>query len=229
MKEILILDVETTGLDPETDVIVELGFVLFSVEHHSTIAQGSHLFGAASNPAEAINRIPAAAVTNEEGWPRPGFDAFFLASASRAGVVAAHNASFDRSFLERNPRVDLGSSAQWICTHEDFPWPIERARGRSLVEIAVAHDVPVVSAHRALDDCRLLAEIFTRIPDLDERLEIAGRPRMAYKALVSYDQREQAKAAGFRWNPEMKIWTRRLAVTELDGFPFAVAAIPEPK
>lgn len=47
-------------------------------------------------------------------------------------------------------------------------------------------------------------------------------PRNTYAKAVSYDDREQAKAAGFRWDPTTKQWSRRCSQSEIDGLPFAV-------
>lgn len=43
MRNALIVDVETTGLDPQTGVVAEVGVVLYSIPHHTTLAQFSRL------------------------------------------------------------------------------------------------------------------------------------------------------------------------------------------
>ena len=56
-KLLLILDTETTGLEPETDQCIEVGSILFHVESRSILAQNSFLIPSSSNSAEAINKI----------------------------------------------------------------------------------------------------------------------------------------------------------------------------
>jgi DNA polymerase-3 subunit epsilon len=51
---VLILDVETTGLDPKADQAIEVGAILYSVEHATTLAAASTLIRSESNAAEAI-------------------------------------------------------------------------------------------------------------------------------------------------------------------------------
>ncbi len=50
--------------------------------------------------------------------------------------------------------------------------------------------------------------------------EARARPRKKVAALVSYDDREKAKAAGFAWDGPSKTWWREMPVDEIAGLPF---------
>jgi DNA polymerase-3 subunit epsilon len=65
--------------------------------------------------------------------------------------------------------------------------------------------------HRALNDCLLIAALFDRADDLQSLFEFAMRPKAMFVALVSYDDRDLAKKAGFRWNEPgyERMWVRR--------------------
>ena len=105
-----------------------------------------------------------------------------------------------------------------------MPWPSDRQlRSRpSVRDLALAYEVPVWSAHRALTDCIYLAEVFRRCEDLDERLALGLEPRCLYKAQVSYENRHLAREAGFRWNdPVQRAWSRRLSQREADDLAFS--------
>ena len=54
---LLLVDTETTGLDPASDALCELGAVLFSVPHRAVISQLSFLLPVLTNDAIAINGI----------------------------------------------------------------------------------------------------------------------------------------------------------------------------
>jgi len=220
LDSILIVDTETTGIEPGRDRVVEIGAVLWSVEHTCTVSAWSELIRGEGNPAEAVNRIPAAALAN--GVELSTALATLQALAGRADVAVAHNAPFDRQFLGD----DLGLT--WLCSMDDLAWP-RPTSGRSLATIALAHDVGIVSAHRALADCLILARLFERAAELghDVRalLERGLQPRATYQALVSYADRELAKAAGFSWDGGAKRWTRRLAAEDVAGLPFKVTRI----
>ena len=220
---LLILDTETTGLDPQRDRCLEVGAILFNVSARSVLAQQSFLLPVDSNGAEPINRIPAAghgysALTEALRW----FDELLAAS----DVLVAHNAAFDRQWFGRDhlPAV----SHPWLCSMEDLRWPAERQlRSRpSVRDLALAYGVPVWSAHRALTDCIYLAEVFARCDDLETMLLYGLEPRQLVRAKVSYDERHLAREAGFRWNDPVKgAWTRRLSQRDINSLNFPIEAV----
>lgn len=217
VNNVLIVDVETTGLDPTSDEIIEFGAVLYSVEHQTTIAQASCLSHADGNPCERINRIPEAAVRDAERYHGVSVDFGAMLEEMRgaADAYVAHNAEFDSAFLRWD---DL----PWICTCFDVRWPNQTRDGGSLINLALDHGIGVSSAHRALTDCQLIAALFDRVEDLPGAITHAMRPKATFQALVSYDDRELAKDAGFRWDGQKKVWTRRMAIEDANGLPFKV-------
>ncbi|MFN9546164.1 MAG: 3'-5' exonuclease [Cyanobacteriota bacterium] len=223
-ERLLILDMETTALHPDAGECIEVGAVLFHVPTRSVLTQVSFLLPCRANGAEAINGIPAAVSRLEQPWR----DAMrcFLAMATAADAILAHNAAFDRQWFGRGPLPALDKP--WICSMEDIAWPPERhLRARpSVRDLAIAHGVPVWAAHRALTDCTYLAQVLERCDDLEGLLRLACEPRQLYKAQLSYSERHQAKEAGFRWNdPVPGAWTKRLSEREASGLPFPVSPV----
>lgn len=43
LEQVLIIDTETTGLEPENGQVIEIGAILYSVSHQTTIQQVSVL------------------------------------------------------------------------------------------------------------------------------------------------------------------------------------------
>ena len=223
---LLILDTETTGLSPDDSTCIEVGAILFHVPSRSVLMQLSFLLPCDSNPAEAVNGIPAE-VTGLEQPLGPALSCF-AAMAKDADAVLAHNTAFDRQWFGRGqlPAIDK----PWICSMEDIRWPPERRlRGRpSVQDLALAHGIPVWAAHRALTDCTYLAQVLERCGDLEGLLRLALEPRRLYRARVSYDERHRAREAGFRWNdPIEKAWTRRLSQREAEALPFRVVPVDD--
>ena len=221
---LLILDTETTGLEPESHACLEVGAILFDVASRSVLAQQSFLLPVEANAAEAINRIPAAVTRRPQPWSE-GL-VWFQHLVETADVLVAHNAAFDRQWFGRGalPAVDR----PWLCSMDDIRWPSERQlRSRpSVRDLALAYGVPVWAAHRALTDCIYLAEVFARCDDLELLLQRGLEPRRLMRAKVSFDERHQAKAAGFRWNDPIKgAWTRRLSERECAELAFPVAPV----
>ena len=222
--QLLILDTETTGLAPEADQVVEVGAILFSVPQRAVLAQLSFLLPVEHNAAEALNGISPAATQALQPWQQSLLLLQQLASSAQLAV--AHNAAFDRQWFGHGALPDL--QLPWLCTMEDIHWPAERLlRPRpSVRDLALAHGVPVWAAHRALTDCIYLAEVFARCDDLELLLQRGLEPRRLMRAKVSFDERHQAKAAGFRWNDPIKgAWTRRLSERECAELAFPVAPV----
>lgn len=214
-RRILIADVETSGVDPAKDHLVEAGLLRWSVEHRSTICAASWLVAAPSNEAEAINGIPAALLP--EGQSRE----FVIGAAQRwangCDAVAAHNGDFDRSFLG-----EVGPP--WIDTAWDIEWP-KPCGGRRLQDVALAHGLAVLDAHRALTDCLLLAKLLERVAelghDVGRLLERAMRPKVKVISLAPFEERETVKAHGFRWDPHpVKVWWRNMPAEDVAALPF---------
>jgi DNA polymerase-3 subunit epsilon len=223
-RTLLILDTETTGLSPETQHCVEVGAILFDVQSRAVLAQQSFLLPAETNAAEPINRIPAAVTRLPQPW-KEGLR-WFQNLLDAADVLVAHNAAFDRQWFGRG---ELPAVTQpWLCSMDDMRWPADRQlRSRpSVRDLALAYGVPVWAAHRALTDCIYLAEVFARCEDLEQQLLQGLEPRQLVRAKVSYDDRQLARDAGFRWNDPIKgAWARRMSEREIQELSFPVAPV----
>jgi DNA polymerase-3 subunit epsilon len=130
-------------------------------------------------------------------------------------AIVAHNAAFDRAWF---PTFET----PWIDSMDfEYPRPVT---SRSLVSIALAHGVGVTAAHRALDDVLTLARVLERCremgSDLETMVKRAMRPKVTVQALVAYDDREKAKEAGFRWEPEKKRWVRTMFQDQIETLTF---------
>jgi len=223
---LLIIDTETTGLDPKRGQCLEVGAILFHAPQRAVLAQHSFLLPVETNAAESINRIPAEVTRLDQPW-RQGLD-YFQALLDAADLLVAHNAGFDRQWFGKDQLPAV--SKPWLCTMEDIAWPVDRQlRSRpSVRDLALAYGVPVWAAHRALTDCIYLAEVFARCKDLETLLLHGLEPRHLMRAQVSYAQRHLAKEAGFRWNdPIQGAWTRRLSNREAAKLEFQVVSIDQ--
>lgn len=109
MARYLVLDTETTGLDPENDRVVEIAATLVAPEGVSVVVdQLVHPRRSIPPNAIAVHHITdsmvASSPTLEEVWAT-----HVLPLLSTVDGIVAHNAAFDRPFL---PPTDK----PWICT-----------------------------------------------------------------------------------------------------------------
>ena len=230
MTTLLIVDTETTGLDPKQHQLIEVAGVLFDTAIGAVVECRSALVEADDNPAVHINQIPPMLLS--KGWALPRNEAvqcivelYELAKQvepTDTHYIVAHNAAFDRKWL---PEL---AEAPWLCTLKDVDWGrLPGGRG-PLASLALAYGVGVVRAHRALEDCLTLAAIFERIYELeggglDRWITEAISPKVELIAKVSYDDRQLAKDAGFTWDGTRKVWCRDVRAVAVESF---VARLP---
>jgi DNA polymerase-3 subunit epsilon len=154
-------DLETTGLDPQKDRIVEIGAVKF--DRRGPIARFSTLVNPGiPMPPEAgkVNNI-----TDEMLAGKPPLDEVlpdFLAFI-RGTILTAYNAPFDCGFINESLKTVMRSLPNPVAdtlaiAREVFPGK----RSYKLQELAVELQIPAAEAHRAEDDARICMEIFIR-------------------------------------------------------------------
>lgn len=203
----LYVDVETTGLDAARDRIIEAAAVLFEYA-----VDGGRIF-AIRNSYSAFEdpgrRIPDAVtrmtgITTEMVAGHRIDEGTLEALVEQAALVVAHNAPFDRGFLER--RLAVFGTKPWACSKADIPWAQHGCASSSLDYLLYRHCAEFHNAHRALDDC--LAGVHALATPLANGalpfallLESARRPIVRISAVGSaFEAKDALKARGYRWN-----------------------------
>lgn len=79
--------------------------------------------------------------------------------AARADFVVAHNACFDREFVER--LMPSFRSRAWLWSLYGIDWHAKGFTDRSLEELAKAHKIKMSHAHRALSDVETLLALLS--------------------------------------------------------------------
>jgi len=220
MKTVTILDTETTGLSPTEDKCIEVAVVHYSLEHASVIKSFAGLIAIeGENEAERVNHIPTGLLHDSGSQAECAWQAAATV-AQGSEAVLAHNSDFDHAWVpEGSALLDL----PWIDTLA-LDWPMQSKPGSALITLALEHGLGVVDPHRALSDCILLARMLTRCHelghDLNALLAPGLRPRSLFQAMVSYDDRELAKMAGFKWEGDRKRWVRKMPAEDAAKLPF---------
>ena len=181
-SEYVVFDLETTGLSPERDAIVEIGAMRVrggQVQAHEVFqtlvkpqdAQGNTL----SIPwytvrVHGINdQMVRSAPQLNEVLPQ------FLEFVGGAAVVA-HNVAFDSGFIRAGAARHglLWQPAREVCTVQLSRRAFPQERGHKLDAVAsrLGLEFEPGGRHRSMGDVRVTAEAFVR---LMERLELAAR------------------------------------------------------
>lgn len=254
MKTIAILDTETTDVDPFKGHLLEVGCVLWSVEHRAIIESRSWLVANGDlnvNPAIAVNGIEPALLFH--GYDEPIIGEQLALMTADVDAYTAWNAGFDSEWIAVCMPGALNDSKPWFDAMDDLEWP-RASSSRKLVEVALAHGVGVVDAHRALTDCLTIARLLDRVAfDLDALdqgraeggeatrmpgsfvtwLERSLRPKVhvevpweRYDAAKTPAKNEVYKAHGFRWNPKpVERWRRKMFREDAAKLPFEVVEV----
>ncbi|MGA1409611.1 MAG: PolC-type DNA polymerase III [Prochlorotrichaceae cyanobacterium] len=225
VMEILVVDTETTGLDPKSDKPIEIAGILWSTSHKSIIIQVSTLISyrqEVHNPVESINKISSELLGKSFPY-QPALELINQMSHS-VKYICAHNADFDKNFCRKIVGLNIPLS-NWIDT-QDIRYPNSKyCKGSSLNNLAIAHGIPIVDAHRALDDCKTLTKLLSLVPNLEEELKRASRPKVLVK---SFEKKPGtlSKMYGFKWHSIIPYsWAKYMPEEDILSLPFSAAQV----
>jgi DNA polymerase-3 subunit epsilon len=192
-----VVDVETTGTNPDCDKIIEFGICLFDYDRQSgriyKVLGSWEWFEDPGFPIPPeITKITC--ITDQMVAGHRIDEPAVNDLLNRVVLVIAHNADFDRRFLER--RLPAFAVKHWACSRFDINWKAEGVRSSALEFVAYSlgffHD-----GHRAASDCRAtLHALAQTLPDTG---------RLALQALL-----EQARL------PTWRLWARDAAIEKKD-------------
>ena len=168
------VDVETTGLDVETDEIIELSLVPFSYDVQLGIVFDVR---APISFLEEPRGVVSKEITELTGISHDMLkgqrinDALVEDVARGASLVIAHNADFDRRMLER--RLPAFAEVAWACSQREVPWQDFGVRGAALPNILMSACREFTDAeHRAAIDCQVGVHCLAA-PTLDGRTALS--------------------------------------------------------
>lgn len=199
----VVLDVETTGLDHRADVVTEIAVLPFvaSVKTGALLAVGPE-YAALQDPGRPLTPeiVKLTGLTDEM---LHGQDIDWAAVSSMVGaadVVIAHNAAFDRGFVD--PMI--GSPRKvWACTKELLDW---NAYPSARQELLCAFHGFFYAGHRALHDADALLHLLSH-GYMRPLMDAAKRPSWVVRASgAPFSTKDALKARGYRWAAGERVW-----------------------
>lgn len=251
MRKVLILDFETTGLNFETDRIIEVGAMVVSEDFKEVFESFNHLVWDETYPVlteeiQELTGITTAELVDGAIGPQEMVDVIEdMASRFDVKFVVAYNEEFDSKMLmaELKRLNEEGGYAKWVCALKDHK-PNYKCKSWKLMHVALDHGVPVdpSTLHRAIADVELTRKMLEASgATLDKLLAYRNSPYVYLRAKVAKPwedggkSTDLAKAHGFTWEKAKgdtrvfeKTWVRRIKecdLKEVGEFPFQTATI----
>ena len=150
----VVFDIETTGLSPISDRMIEIGLIRTD-KHGNPLAYWSSLI----NPKQVVTATEIHGISDKDVANSPTFEDVVdqVLTRVRGQALSAHNAEFDISFL----RIEL-ARAGWdlpktpvLCTMEESQYFIPGLSRRRLQDCTEALGIEQAVEHRALGDASL--------------------------------------------------------------------------
>jgi len=202
----IFVDVETTGLDPSVDEVVELAMIAFDYTVDGSLLQIVGSFDQVRDPGRPIppeiTRLTG--LTDDMVATKSIDDDAVMEFVQPAALILAHNAAFDRRFCER--LFPVFAEKPWACSFREVSWAEEGFESARLSGLANGYGL-FFDGHRALNDCEVGVELLSRSLPLSGRtglatiLKSARRPCWRIRAVgAPFSFRETLKLRKYRWD-----------------------------
>ena len=203
----IFLDVETTGLNYEKDKIIEIALVPFEFAKDGRIFNIKDDYSCLNDPGIPLSpKIVSLTGLTDEKLIGKSFDISLINNiVESVDLVIAHNASFDRKFVEKI--FPVFKTKAWACSANQISWENENIASKKLEYLAYKFGF-YFDGHRATIDC------YASLHLLSKRLPISGD--LALNALLKsaraksfriwaigsvFEKKNVLKNRGYRWWP----------------------------
>ena len=161
MASIVSLDIETTGLDPQTDAIIEIGAVRFS--GHRIEDEWSTLINPGRRIPPMITQLTG--ITDQMVLEAPHIRDIVpeLADFIGKAPILGQNIGFDLSFLKK---FGILNGNDVLDTYEMAGVLLPTAGRYNLAALGQSLNVMLPATHRALDDARVTRAVFLRLYEM---------------------------------------------------------------
>jgi DNA polymerase-3 subunit epsilon len=228
------LDLETTGFNTGTDRAIELGVCLWDTERRTPIEfggvylidEGIRELMRKPDVSDMCRRVSGIELDDLEEFglaPVEAFDHFLeYLRKHRVDYIVAHNGeNYDKPLLlaELSRHGLKNPLPEWIDTRFDIPFKTE-PDSRKLKHLALDCGFINPFAHRAATDVLTMMRVLDHYP-LQDILEYRKIPFITVRAVVTYDEREKAKAQRYSWERlgekvYPKRWVKRIKANLLE-------------
>jgi len=220
---ICFLDLETTGLNTEEDKIIEIALKVVKIDKiDGNIISFEFEYGSFQDPGMPIeDNISKITGIDDEMVAGHEIDWNKVNEIVQASdIMVAHNAKFDRSFMDRY--MPLSKDKIWACSVNDIDWLNRGFVKGSLELLSIWHGF-YYDSHRAMNDVDALIHLITsdfyngNKPIL-ELMENSTNPYYKISALNSpFESKDLLKARNYCWNNTKRYWWKNVDHEEIES------------
>lgn len=215
---VVMIDTETTGLNPSVDKVIDIGLVKLEVDASTgEFIRVVDTWDSLEDPMEPITPLITGltGITDDMVKGRCFNERELVDLMKNVSLVIAHGSLHDRRFLES--RFPWFANFAWGCSLDQINWAAEGFGSAKLEFIAYKCGF-FYDAHRALLDSHallravvecvlpstgqpVLSSLIGMCSESDYRLFANGAP---------FEAKDLLRSRGFRWDAEKKLWHRTL-------------------
>lgn len=201
-----IIDLETTGLNPKTDEIIEIGTLIVSFTNEDGFISLEFADNQLQQPnkpiSEEITKITG--ITNEDVAGKSIDWLKIENELNTADLIICHNASFDRNFMElQTPEhfSNLIQSKAFGCSSRGVKWSELGYEGAKLEYLNLKMGY-FYDGHRALVDCWATLNLFVQRKDAFDQLKAGVRQKEVLICALNaaFDKKDELKKRHYRWS-----------------------------
>ncbi len=161
-KRLSIIDIETTGLSPNRDRIIEIG--ILRIEEGNIVDTFESLVNPNCTIAPEITMLTGITPTQLEHAPTFAALKHTIRDLLKDSMFVAHNARFDYSFIRSEFwREEESFRSKLLCTAKLSRRLFPRFRRHNLDSIIERFSIVCQRRHRALDDAKVLWEFLQKV------------------------------------------------------------------
>ncbi len=217
-----VLDIETTGLNQNEDLIIEIAIKQFLFNRISgEILDVRKSYTSFQDPGMPLppKIIEITGITNEMvvdkhiDWSQVDI------ILDECSLMIAHNARFDRSFIDKKSKISKDKI--WACTYKHIDWNNKGYNSSKLELLNIYHGF-FTDSHRAMNDVDALLYLLSlkdensNSPYLLEMLNNARRPMTQIIASSApFESKDRLKERGYNWDAIHRFWSKIIFKDEM--------------